>query len=82
MLERMTRDARKARSTPGFARWLRIAKEPESEDHDGSESASERPWTLSRVGSWTSIIMVIERTEGTGGGRKSEGKTWVTREYQ
>jgi hypothetical protein len=36
---------------------------PGSEDSDGSESTSERPWTLSIAGSWTSIIMV-KRREG------------------
>ena len=44
MLETMTRDARKMRSTLGFERCqLKIAKGPENEDHDGSESVRERP---------------------------------------
>ena len=51
ILERMTRDARRVRSTLGFARWLRIVRGPEREDNDGSESVSERPWTVSIAGS-------------------------------
>ena len=38
-------------------------KGPESEDSEGSESASESPWTLSIAGSWTSIMTVIKRRE-------------------
>ena len=51
MLERMTRDARKVRSTLGLASWLMIVKGPGSEDRGGSESLSERPWTASIAGS-------------------------------
>jgi hypothetical protein len=43
ILERITRVAKMARSTLGFARWLMIVKGPGSENSDGSESASERP---------------------------------------
>ena len=63
MLERMTRVAKKVRSTLGFARWLITVKGPGSEDSDGSESASERPWTPSMAGSWTSIIVIKRREE-------------------
>ena len=71
MLERMTRVANKMRSTLGFAKWLMIVKGPGSEDSDGSESASERPWTLSIAGSRTSI-MIGERTEGEREGGEME----------
>lgn len=37
MLDRITRDARKVRSTLGFVRWLRIVKGSGNEDSDGSE---------------------------------------------
>lgn len=57
MLERMTTVAKKVRSTLGFARWLIIVKGPGSENNDDSESASERPWTLSMAGSWRSIMI-------------------------
>ena len=41
-------------------------KGPGSEESDGSESASESPWTLSIAGSWTSI-MIVKRRERDGG---------------
>ena len=58
MLARMTKVAKKVSSILGFARWLMAVKGPGSEDSDGSESASERPWTPSIAGSWTSIMMI------------------------
>ena len=39
-------------------------KGPGSEERDGSESASEMPWTLSIAGSWTSIMMIKGKDEG------------------
>jgi hypothetical protein len=43
ILERMTRVAKKVRSTLGFERWLMIVIGPGSEDSEGNESTSERP---------------------------------------
>ena len=58
-------------------------KGPGMDDNDGSESASERPWTLSMAGSWTSI-MVVKRRERDGGWRRRakslRGGTWSPRE--
>jgi hypothetical protein len=66
MLERMTRVTRRVRSTLGFVRLLMTVKGPGSEDSDGSESTSERPWTPSIAGSWTSIMMVKRRERDEG----------------
>jgi hypothetical protein len=66
MLATMTKVAKKVRSTLGFARWLMTVKGPGSEDSDGSESASEMPWTLSIAGSWTSIMMIKRRERDEG----------------
>ena len=70
MLERMTRVARKVRSTLGLVRWLMTVKGPGSEDSDGRESTSERPWTLSIAGSWTSIMVVKRRERWRDGGER------------
>ena len=49
-------------------------KGPGSEDSDGRESTSERPWTPSMAGSWTSI-MIVKRREGWWDGGRARGKS-------
>ena len=55
---------------------------PGSEDSDGSESASERPWTLSIAGSWTSIMVIKRREEWRDGDTRAKRSKREERGHQ